>query len=230
MNNSESVRKSAPHGAFARAGTTCVEEERFQMKIMDGKKMRSLHWHVPLRRLLALAAGLGGFPAMSFAASLVLASTSTLTLAGAQQVTTLHLNAAQGAALQQIAQGKPASLPGNPASYRSAALVLDNVTLTAAGAQGGYFYTITLARAGQPRAAGQQPVGTLGPFEIAAARKRGASLAYSLDGMLDGDGDLRASPLLVTFQQAGNADGPLIGIGSLRLELRTEAGLQEPAR
>ena len=197
---------------------------------MDGKKMRTLRRHVPFRRLLALAVGLGGFPAASFSASLVLASTSTLTLAGAQQVATLNLNAAQGAALWQIAQGKPASLPGNPASYRSAALVLDDVTLTAAGARGGYFYTITLARAGQPRAAGQQPVGTLGPFEIAAARKHGASMSYSLDGMLEGAGDLRVSPLLVTFQQAGKADGPLIGIGSLRLELRTEAGYQEPAR
>ena len=193
--------------------------------------MRSLRRHAPLRFSLALAAGLGGFPAGALAASVVLASASTVTLAGAQQVATLHLDAAQGAALRQIAQGKPASLPGDPARYRSAALVLDKLSLTAAGAKGGYFYTIHLAPAGEPGPPAQPPVGTLGPFEIAAAQQRGVAwLSYSLNDLPGAAGAQQVSPLVVTFRQAGNADGPLIGIGSVRLELRTEVGDQQPVR
>jgi tyrosinase len=175
------------------------------------------------RFLLALATGLASFPAPAFAASLVLASTAMLTLDAAQHTATLNVDASHGAALRQIAQGQPASLPGDPARYRYAALVLDDVTLTADGARGGYFYKIYVGWAGAVHASAPQLVGTLGPFEIAAARQRGAaSLTYSLDGMAWEAGAPPSSPLAVTFERADGKDGPLIRIGSVRVALNTE--------
>ena len=185
--------------------------------------MQSVRRRSPRRFLLALAAGLASVPASAFAASLVLASTAMLTLDAARHTATLNVDASHGAALRQIAQGQPASLPGDPARYRYAALVLDDVTLTPGGARGGYFYKIYVSPAGAVHAAPPQLVGTLGPFEIAAARQRGAaSLTYSLDGMSWDAGAPASSPLVVTFERTEGTDGPLIRIGSVKLALRTE--------
>lgn len=174
---------------------------------------------------LSLAAGLGVFPAWSFAASVMLASASMLTLDSAQHSVTLNMDATHEATLRRIALGEVASMPGDPANYRSAALVLDDVLLTATGARGGYFYKIYLAPAGKEPASAQQVVGTLGPFEIGAARQRGAaSLSYSLGGALGGINGGRGSSLVVTFQRVGGEDGGVIGVGSLRVELSTEVG------
>jgi tyrosinase len=198
-------------------------EELFRIKIVHGKKMQALRWHVRRWFFLLLAAGLAGLPALSLAASVVLASTSTLTLSAAHHTATLEVSAAHDAALRQIAQGRPASLPGDPARYRSAALVLDNLALTAAGARGGYFYKIYLGSAGAAQASAPQLVGTLGPFEIAAARQRGAaSLTYALNGVPRDAGTPPSSPLVVTFERADGSDAPLIRIGSVRVALSTE--------
>nr|WP_314631660.1 hypothetical protein [uncultured Noviherbaspirillum sp.] len=184
--------------------------------------MRSGRHRSPRRLFLALAAALAAIPAASFAASAVLASTAMLTLDAAQHTATLNVSASHGAALRQIAQGRPASLPGDPANYRYAALVLDDLALTAGGARGGYFYKIYVSSTGTTHAA-PLLVGTLGPFEIAAARQRGAAtLTYSLDGMAWDAGAPLSSPLAVTFQRADGQDGPLIRIGSVRLALTTE--------
>ena len=173
---------------------------------------------------LLLAAVPGMFPASSFAASVLLASAPMLTLEAASHSVTLDVDAAHGAALRQIAQGQPGSLPGDPARYRSALLVLDNVTLTTAGAGGGYFYKIYLTPTVDARALEQQVAGMLGPFEIAAARQRGeAALQYGLDSALGAYGAERISRLVVSFRRTGGvADGALIRIGSVRLELSTE--------
>jgi tyrosinase len=192
---------------------------------VHGEKMRWPRRFALRKFFLLLAAGLGVFPAWAFGASVVLASASVLTLDGAQHSVTLNVDSAHGAALRQIAQGQRTSLPGDPAGYRSALLVLDDVTLTAAGARGGYFYRIYLAPVGDARASERQLVGTLGPFEIAAARQRGmASLRYALGEVLDGFRRERESALVVSFQRAGGADGALIGIGEMRVELSTEVG------
>jgi tyrosinase len=176
---------------------------------------------------LLLAAGLGAICSWSFAASLLLANTSVLTLDTGQHDVTLEVNPAHAAALRQIARGQPGSLPGDPASYRSASLVLDDVALTDAGARGGYFYKIYLAPSADARPAAQQPAGLLGPFEIVAARQRGtASLRYALGDPFTAWGARPVSTLVVSFRRAGRAaaPGPLIRIGSVRLELSTEAG------
>lgn len=197
-------------------------EELSWIKIVHGEKIRSLRRPRCGGLFLSLAAGLGAFPAWSFAASLVLASAPMLTLDRVQHSVTLNVDATHGAALRQIAQGLPASLPGEPAVYRSALLVLDEVALTDAGAKGGYFYKIYLAPVGDARASEQGLVGTLGPFEIAAARQRGtASLSYSLDAVLRGGGK-NMSSLVVTFQRAGGVDGALLRIGSLQIALSTD--------
>jgi hypothetical protein len=196
-------------------------EELLRIKIVHGEKRRWPRRPDSGRCFWWLAVLPAAFPAWACAASVVIASASALTLDGAQHSATLNVDAAHGAALRQIAQGQPASLPGDPASYRSASLVLDDVTLTAAGARGGYFYKIYLAPAGAAPVQSQHLLGTLGPFEIAAARQRGAtSLQYAL-GNVDAAG---GSPLVVLFQRAGGADGALIRIGGLRVELSTGPG------
>jgi hypothetical protein len=192
---------------------------------VHGKKMGWQQRLAPHRFFLLLAASLGVFPAWAFGASVVLASASMLTLDGAQRNVTLNADSVHGAALRQIAQGQRASLPGDPANYRSALLVLDNVTLTTTGARGGYFYKIYLAPVGDAQASERQLVGALGPFEIAAARQRGmASLRYPLGVVLEGFRRGRESPLVVSFQRTGGTDGALIEIGELRVELSTEVG------
>ena len=199
-------------------------EELLRIKIVHGEKRRWPRRPASGRCFLWLAVVPAVFPAWACAASVVIASASALTLDGAQHSATLNVDAAHGAALRQIAQGQPGSLPGDPARYRSALLVLDNVTLTTAGAGGGYFYKIYLTPTVDARASEQQVAGMLGPFEIAAAHQRGeAALQYGLDSALGAYGAERISRLVVSFRRAGGAaDGALIRIGSVRLELSTE--------
>ncbi|RYF00414.1 MAG: hypothetical protein EOO78_12030, partial [Oxalobacteraceae bacterium] len=128
-------------------------EELFRIKIVPDDQMQSVRRRSPRRFFLALAAGLASVPASAFAASLVLASTAMLTLDAARHTATLNVDASHGAALRQIAQGQPASLRGDPARYRYAALVLDDLALTAGGARGGYFYKIYVSPAGAVHAA-----------------------------------------------------------------------------
>ena len=176
---------------------------------------------------LLLAAGLGAACVGSFAGNLLLAGASVLTLDMGQHDVLLIVDPARAAALRQIGRGQPGSLPGDPASYRSALLVLDDVALTDAGVKGGYFYKIYLGWSADALPAAQQPAGSLGPFEIAAARQRGtATLRYPLGESLMAWGARPVSALVVSFRRAGGVggDGPLVRIGSVRLDLSTEVG------
>jgi tyrosinase len=198
-------------------------ENGLRIRRVHVEKMRWLRLAGRIRFDLPLAAVLSALCGWSCAGSLLLASAPMLTLDAGQHDVALAVNPVHAAALRQIARGQPGSLPGDPASYRSALLVLDDVALTDAGARGGYFYKIYLA----PPAASQQPAGSLGPFEIAAARQQGtASLRYPLGASLGSWGAQTGSPLVVSFRRAGGAAAPgaLIRIGSMRLELSTEAG------
>lgn len=175
---------------------------------------------------LLLAALFAVFSVWSFAGSVLLASASMLTLEGDRHDVTLDVASAHRAALQQIAQGQPGSLPGDPARYQSAWLVLDDVALTAAGARGGYFYKIYLMSTVDAQASEQQLAGMLGPFEIAAARQQGeAALRYGLGSALAAYGGERMARLVVSFRRAGGVtDGALIKLGGVRVELSTEPG------
>src|SRR6478736_5408055 len=86
---------------------------------------------------LLLLAAFAALPGWCSAASRLLASAPMLTLDAARHSVSLNVDPASGAALRQIARGQPGSLPGDPAVYRSALLVLDDPGLTAAGARGG---------------------------------------------------------------------------------------------
>ena len=202
-------------------------ENRLRITTLHVEKMRSLRLVGRLRLDVPLAAVVSALCGWSCAGSLLLASAPVLTLAAGQHDVALDVNPVHAAALRQIAQGQPGSLPGDPASYRSAILVLDDVTLTDAGAKGGYFYKIYLASSVATGPAAQQLAGSLGPFEIAGARQRGtASLRYALGESLRAWGAQPVSTLVVSFRRVGGAGavGPLIRIANVRLELSTEAG------
>jgi len=211
-----------PYNSRGGSGRAVVDyEELFRIKTVHAKNRRWPRWACHAGRVLA-GLSLGAACAWSFSASLVLASASSSTLDAGRHDVSLALDPNHAAALRQIAEGQPGSLAGDPAIYRSASLVLDDVALTDAGARGGYFYKIYL----DPSAAAQRLVGSLGPFEIAAARQRGtASLQYALVDALKAWGAQPMSALAVSFRQTGSAGahGPLIRIGSVRLELSTEA-------
>lgn len=202
-------------------------ENCLRIRTVHVDKVRWLRLAGRIRFDLPLAAVLNALCGWSCAGSLLLASAPMLTLDAGQHDVALAMNPAHAAALRQIARGQPGSLPGDLASYRSALLVLGDVALTDAGARGGYFYKIYLAPSAAARPAAQQPAGSLGPFEIAAARQQGtASLRYPLGASLGLWGAQTGSPLVVSFRRTGGAAAPgaLIRIGSVRLELSTEAG------
>jgi tyrosinase len=204
-----------------------IMENCLRITTVHVEKMRWLRLAERIRFDLPLAVVFSALCGWSCAGSMLLASAPGLTLDASQHEVPLAVDAAHAAALRQIARGQPGSLPGDPASYRSALLVLDDVALTDAGARGGYFYKIYLAPSADAGPTAQQPAGSLGPFEIAAARQQGtASLRYPLGTSLGSWGAKTGAPLVVSFRRAGGAvaTGPLIRIGSVRLELSTEAG------
>ena len=174
---------------------------------------------------LALTGAVLLMPASAFSASLLVASTPVPALDAHERCLPLAMQQAHGDALRRIAQGQPGTVAGNQAPYRSAVLVLDNVQLTPQGARGGYFYKMYLVVSDSVPGE-QQLIGTLGPFEVAAARQRGeTSLRYPLAGPLMALGGQSSATLHILFRRAGNAaapDGPVLGIGALRLELSTD--------
>lgn len=176
---------------------------------------------------IALSAAVLFMHAASSAAGLLIASTPVPALDARERSLPLAMQQAHGDALRRIAQGQPGTVPGNQASYRSAVLVLDDVQLTPEGARGGYFYKMYLVVSDNVPPGEQQLIGTLGPFEVAAARQRGeTSLRYPLAGPLTTLGAQASATLHVLFRRAGGAavpDGPLLAIGALRLELSTDA-------
>lgn len=178
------------------------------------------------RARLALSAAALLTHAASFAASLLIASTPVPALDARERCLPLAMQQAHGDALRRIAQGQPGTVPGTQAPYRSALLVLDNVQLTPAGARGGYFYRMYLVISNSVPPGEQQLIGTLGPFEVAAARQRGeTSLRYPLAGPLMTLGGQAPATLHILFRRTGGAgvpDGPLLAIGALRLELSTD--------
>ena len=175
---------------------------------------------------LALSSAVLLMHASTFAASLLVASTPVPALDARERCLPLAMQQAHGDALRRIAQGQPGTVAGNQAPYRSAVLVLDNVQLTPQGARGGYFYKMYLVVSDSVPPGEQQLIGTLGPFDVAAARQRGeTSLRYPLAGPLMALGGQSPATLHILFRRAGGAgapDGPLLGIGMLRLELSTD--------
>lgn len=142
----------------------------------------------------------------------------------------LPVNSAHWTALQEIAKGKTASVPGNSTRFRSAYLVLDAVELADAGAKGGYYYQIYLNVPAE-NAGFNRPmsllVGTLGAFQIHGALHHGHGatlLRYPIAGFLR-SAALRVGMVSVSFVRIdgdSSPDGPVIGIGEARLELSNQ--------
>lgn len=141
----------------------------------------------------------------------------------------LPVNEEHWAALQEVVRGKAASVRGNPAKFKSAHLVLDQVELAEAGKNGGFFYQIYLnvpsdTGVGNPVSI---PVATLGAFQINGARHHGLGrvrLRYALRGLVPASA-LRVGMVSVSFVRVDGDNspaGPAIGVGEVRLELSTE--------
>ena len=107
-------------------------------------------------------------------------------------------------------------------------VVLDDVTLTGIGAQGGFFYNVYLNLPGATNGnAGGRLVGTIGPFQIAAASHHGGKARIELPAtdlvrqLAQGRSAAELGALTVSFVRV-NADGapsgPVIGIGGFRVE------------
>lgn len=105
------------------------------------------------------------------------------------------------------------------------ALVLEDVTLTAIGTEGGFFYKIYANRPGENRTDESQLLGTIGPFQIAAAMHHGGMGGARIEipatdvvRRLVGEQDaLESGSINLSFVRI-NADGApagkVIGIGS----------------
>jgi tyrosinase len=114
--------------------------------------------------------------------------------------------------------------------FRSVQVVLDNISVTEAGASGGYFYYVYLnlpEKADIDTANQKHFLGTLGAFEIAGAAHHGSvTLEYPATGALVKIHGKSTRELVISLLRVDGAiapTGPVILIGELRVELSTEA-------
>jgi tyrosinase len=171
---------------------------------------------------------------------MALASAARIALDESCASVELPLSAASAALLSALLAAPRADAGGSiaVAPWRGVSIVLDGLAATDAGAAGGYFYTLYLNLPAGPNSDAAQRaclLGSLGAFEIAAARQRMArGLAGSVRIDLPATALLRrlaARPLhalCVSFVRTSGAQsapsGQTIAIAEMRLELSTEAG------
>lgn len=145
----------------------------------------------------------------------------------------IPISAEHGQVIAQIAQGIPSKVLGGTTRYKSVDLVLDSPELTPMGSRGGYFYNVYL---NLPGASGDTThstratlIGTLGPFQIAAAGHHHAGskrLSYPITLMLQDLSSFQIAMFNVSFVRIDGDNspiGPVIGIGEVRIELSTES-------
>nr|AGU11969.1 Common central domain of tyrosinase [uncultured organism] len=143
----------------------------------------------------------------------------------------LPVSAEHTQTLARIAAGSAAPLPGSAKLYRSVHLVLDDIEVTEAGKEGGYYYQVYLnipvadGAANKPRAI---LIGTLGAFKISgAAHHHGGpvQLRYPIARAAFANAALRAGTMSVSFVRVSGDQSPkggVIGLGEVRLETSTE--------
>lgn len=144
----------------------------------------------------------------------------------------LPVSAEHSRALANIAQGKPASIPGVAQAYRSAQVVLDGIELSEMGMKGGYFYKVYLNIPSSDRAngnAGPVYLGTLGPFEIHAAAHHGSNgakgIRYKVKRAFAGASATQLGMMSLSFVRVSGDNTPqggVIGIGEVRIEASTD--------
>jgi tyrosinase len=143
----------------------------------------------------------------------------------------LPVNTQYGRAIEQMAAGNAAAIPGSTTQYRSVQIVLDDLQLTALGQQGGFYYEmyLNLPPAGDTSLpADRYLVGTFGPFEISGATHHDntARLRYVITPMLAGLSSRQLESLTLSFLRVSGTNhprGPAIGIGEVRMELSSSA-------
>jgi tyrosinase len=132
-------------------------------------------------------------------------------------------------ALGKIAMGAPASLPGSTKLYRSVQVFLDNIEITELGKQGGYFYQVYL-NVPKPGGTGEPDsilIGTTGAFEISGAAVHGGpvQLRFLVPRRVFAGANAKPGLLSVSFVRVNgdqSPDGPVIGLGEVRLETSTD--------
>lgn len=122
----------------------------------------------------------------------------------------------------------PAQLAAD--TFRSVKVVLNNLQLLGAGAKGGYFYNvyINLPPSGDATDSGQKYLlGTLGPFEIAAASHHGpATLEFPATEVLSNFTSSELREFIISFERISSENGPkgqVLRIGEVRIEISTDA-------
>lgn len=138
----------------------------------------------------------------------------------------LPVSSEHAAVLARIAAQGAATLPGGSAPYRSVYLILDDVEVTEAGKEGGYYYRVVL---NVPAADGMRKpavhlLGTVGPFKISGAAHHGGpvQLRYRIGRDVLAGLTAKAGVLSVSFVRIDGDRSPrggVIGVGEVRLEL-----------
>jgi tyrosinase len=113
---------------------------------------------------------------------------------------------------------------------RSVKVVLDNLELLGAGANGGYFYNIyiNLPVSGDAAGGGQKYLlGTVGPFEIAGASHHGpAVLEFPATEVLSRLSPSELQEVTVSFERISGENAPrgqVLRIGEIRVEISPNA-------
>ena len=161
----------------------------------------------------------------------------TFSVAGALQVdldersisVQLPVSSEYGQAISKIASGHPASVRGAAGLQKAIHVVLDNVELTANGANGGYFYKVNMnVPAARDGSSGPRTIliGTLGPFQIRAAEHHGkkAKLRYRVTQWLDVP-VIDIGMVTVSFVRVNGERSPagtVLNIGEVRMETSEE--------
>jgi tyrosinase len=169
-------------------------------------------------------------PRATGATTLSAAGTENIELDEGSVSIQLPVGAEHGQAMAVIARGASTTVPGNTLRFRAVHLVLDNVRMSAAAREGGFFYNIYLnmPSGGPGSTIASRLVGTLGPFKIAGAEHHqgaGARLRYVLTDLLANVPASRLGQLTVSFVRVDGDTGPVgpvIAIGEARIELAAE--------
>jgi tyrosinase len=123
----------------------------------------------------------------------------------------------------------PPSAQSSTTTFKYPRIVLDNVAVTAAGKNGGYFYNIylNLPAAGDADADREAHfIGTFGPFEVSGAMHHsGGSIVFSATDVLQNLGVTNLSEAVISFVRVDGQNSPkgaVLSVGELRVELSTD--------
>jgi tyrosinase len=144
------------------------------------------------------------------------------------------LTATADAVTAQSARGASAATQALTAvpsgQYKSVKIVFDDITLTRAALDGGFFYNVYLnlpEKADLDAARAEHFIGTLGPFEIAGAAHHGmVMLDFPVTTALIDMGADATREYVVSLVRVNGARAPkgqVMTVGEVRVELSTEA-------